>query len=200
MVKEEFIIETENSLINSEDANLSPNDLQDTTSDAIFVDDIVTDVQDDDVVDLVDATSLSVSTPSYSEDQAQLASDPVEKNDEDSGNNIDVPKETTEHNIDDVYTLLSNGLSVNVQSESETESIQNQSESEISLSDLKTSIDNLYILESEFYQIESEQVQVINNNLVNASNNNSAHLLVCSSLLASVLGGLVAIGFLKGLR
>lgn len=95
------------------------------------------------------------------------------------------------HSIDEIYTLLSDGVTVKIQSESETESFE--SESEITLSQIYSILEETRIL-------ESEALLQINNNVVKASNNDNILGFISISLLSALLGGIVAIGFLKGLR
>lgn len=109
---------------------------------------------------------------------------------ESASDNID----NSEHNIDDLYTLLNSGeVSVKLQSESETEILQSEHESEFTISDILNKLDENILLESEAYQ-------AINDNIVKSNNNNNIFGFIIVSILASILGGLVAIGFLKGLR
>lgn len=121
----------------------------------------------------------------------------------DSGNEISTPSETgstesasvnienSQHNIDDLYTLLENGVTVNIQSESETEN--SNLESEISLNDI-------YTMMNETKTLESEAFLILNENMVKADNNSNIFGYVSVGLLSALLGGLVAIGFLKGLK
>lgn len=177
-------------------------------------------------------TSISLSVPEVEQETAlPLVQDVIENtenssdiqennnqtvNQEDENLNetvpVEAPVQDTLHNIDDIYTILDSGINVNIQNQTESDTIlsantSSESETEITLSNIKESIDSLYILqsenqikESEFQNIQSEQLQSINDNLITASNNNSSYMLVGVSLLASILGGMVAIGFLKGLR
>lgn len=102
--------------------------------------------------------------------------------------------ETSNYNIDDLYALLNSGsLTVKLQSESETEQIQSESESELSISDIISQLEKNRISESEC-------LQVINENIVKSSENEKTLSIMSITILVSILGGMVAIGFLKGLR
>lgn len=229
---DEFVVENENSLTDPLEQDPSPVVLAPELNivDSSIEEDsnIVTDVQEP--VDLPQEetgyessqdTSISLSVPEVEQETALPLVQDVLENTENSSdiqenNNETVPAEEpvqdTLHNIDDIYTILDNGINVNIQKQTESDTIlsantTSESETEITLSNIKESIDSLYILqsenqikESEFQNIQSEQLQSINDNLITASNNNSSYMLVGVSLLASILGGMVAIGFLKGLR
>lgn len=145
-------------------------------------------------------TSETTSTELYSSidntDNLTLAPDAITENG--SADNLQSTEPETEtsasgniHSIDEIYTLLSDGVTVKIQSESETESIE--SESEITLSQIYSKLEETRLL-------ESESLLQINNNVVKANNNDNILGFISISLLSALLGGIVAIGFLKGLR
>lgn len=149
---------------------------------------------------LVLSSSDTVELLTSSDDTQVLAPDAISV---DSGNEISIPSETgstesasvnienSQHNIDDLYTLLQNGVTVNIQSEFETENT-NQ-ESEISLYDI-------YTMMQETKNLESEAFMYMNENMLRADNNSNTFGFIGVGLLSALLGGLVAIGFLKGLK
>lgn len=108
---------------------------------------------------------------------------------ESASDNID----NTIHNIDDLYTLLNSGVTVKIQSESETEILKSESESELTISDIISQLENNRICESEC-------LQMINENIVKSAENEKTLSVMSITILCTILGGLVAIGFLKGLR
>lgn len=204
MLMDEVIVDTDNTLINS------------IESEVIITPNLETEVP---VVPSTEFTTDDLVTPSDTlpEENSALAPDaifsgsdtsiPLQVSEPEENiqtdqqvDNINYSSETTQetnlYNVDDLYTLLNSGdLTVKLQSESETDQLQSESESEseLGISDIISKLE-------ENRLFESEALQAINDNIVHANNNDNIIGFISISLLASLLGGIVAIGFLKGLK
>lgn len=192
---DEVIIETE-TLINYEEMEVETPDtfeIEDTSVNPSAEEIVTTSDQVEEITalapDAIFSDSVSVqSLPETGSEDLQTVEHVENTTSEQS------TEETSNYNFDDLYTLLESGsLTVKLQSESETEQIQSESESELNISDIISQLENNRIC-------ESESLQMINENLVKASENEKTLSVMSITILCTIIGGLVALGFLKGLR